>query len=370
MASTASTVALLTASTVLLGLFLMGVFTGWFNISILDITGGVNTDVQIIRSSIAVEGIVVNDEEEVVYLRNVGKTDVIVTRLEIFDLEGGSLLAMLPSDSYVGNLLFLEVGESGNLTLPECPSCKGVAVKLRVWYIAEQLYNLENPLESVDEMSFLEHVLKIPPRDKSVACPPFSGSWFFIEFVDPVAYVSTGRIAWDEIRILSPLASEYSLVDVSVTVTELESPRRTRVGEGVVKTMTNEISLVDANARGLYIPVEIEIRAKTDWMLAPKVWIFGKGRNNVHVSDITLTWDEVRRVINGAVVGMAKPRGTSGLYEIRVYLEDCNGNTIAENTRIQRVFGDSNTFLVFVELPPVKLDQVYLVGTSVREVRT
>ena len=363
---------LLTVSTVILGLFLFGVFSGWFNVSLLDVTSEVDVGVQVIRSSISIEGVVFDEDNKTVYVRNVGKNDLIITRIELVDLYSGVILDSIPEREYADNLLLLRVGDSSNLTLPDCPLCgEDVAVKLRIWYIPEKLYDELNPVFSADEMSFVEHVVKIPQRITDIACPTFSDSdnWLFIEFVDPVAYVSTGRIAWDEIRILSPLASEYTTVEVVVTVTELNPPNRVRRGTGVIETMTNEISLVDANARGLYIPVEIEITPQPAWVLVPNVWIFGKGENNVHVSDITLTWDEVRQLINGAVIGVAKPRGASGLYEVRVYIKDCKGNIVSENSRAQRVFGGSSTFTVFVELPLTRLDQAYVIGTEVREVR-
>ena len=361
-----TSVVILTSVTILVGLFIMGVFSGWVNVSISDITGKVDTDIQLIRSSLTVENIVYTADNKTAYVRNVGKTNIVITRVELVELNTNSILASIPSDKYVSKLLLLNTGDGGNLSLPKCSSCSvDTAVKLRIWYVAASLFNEANPELSAGDMSFVELLLKIPSGATNGACPPLSGDWLFLEFVDPVAYASSGRIAWDEIRVLSPLASKYETVEVSTEVKELESPLRVRTGVGAITTMTNEISLVDANAGGLYIPVEITLTPERGWHLLPKTWIFEE-ENNVHVSDITLTWDEVRKLINGAVLSIAKPRGTTELYEITVYITNCNGEIIAENSEIEQVLATSNNFITFVELPLTRIDQAYTIGTDVR----
>ena len=77
----------------------------------------------------------------------------------------------------------------------------------------------------------------------------------------------------------------------------------------------------------------------------------------------------MRKLINGAVLSMAKPRGATGLYEITVYIMDCNGKIIAENSRIEQVLATSNTFITFIELPITRIDQAYTIGTDIKLVR-
>ena len=354
----------LSVLTAIFGVVLLGVTAGWFNLSLLDLTKETDKGVQQIRSILVLEAADFNPEtgEITVYLRNVWRMSVIITRVEILS-PLGELYHSIPETGF-SNLSSIDPMENTTIHVTGCDACgSDKPIMLRVWYIPSGLYNPENPTESIDEMLYLEHMLRGGESTPPPACP-LPENWMLIDFMDPIVYLMSGSysgmIARDYVRFRAPLASEFDVIRLTVTVEELGG--RIRSGSGNVRTMANNIQQVDANARGLRLPVLISVRAESPWRVIQGSWFFDAWGRDIHVSDISLIWNERTKMIEQALIALGVDRG--GRYQVTVTLKDCNGDIVSTGSVVTEVIPGPQD--LWIDVDPVRFDQVYSVETEVR----
>lgn len=356
--------------TLAVGIILFGVAAGWFQTSLRDVTREADKDIQIIRSAIVIEAANYTADESYITLRNIGGTDVVILRIEILSSDG-QIYNATPTEGYT-NLTTLRHGERQSIESPRCSVCTLYEpITIRVWYVSASLFNPESPEEAVDKAQFVEWRLLSPTGSlPQPTCPLPNHDWLFLDYVDPVAYVSSGKIAWNQIRLRSVIASRVDDVSTRVTVTELTGWHRTRSGSGTLRSVSNEIQLINAYASGLQIPVEITVESnEADWTIIQKKWIFGGIPYKAHVSDILLIWSEKDRTVYAALLTLGV--GQTGRYRVTVTLKDCNEDILVQEETIVNIPSDlstptsDDTFISFSH--PVRFDQIYYIETSVRE---
>ncbi|MEM0445181.1 MAG: hypothetical protein QXO86_07890 [Nitrososphaerota archaeon] len=361
---------LLAALTVGVGIFVLGVATGWLSASLQSSTGEANRAILLVKTSaqLSFEAVQYTTDVRSVTLRNIADVPVIVTRIEIVTPQG-TLKASYPSGGFEK---IVELAPGGNVTLgggvvPACGSCLPLEpLRLRVWYIASGLYDEDNPVISADEMRYVETVFTYPPGSVAPRCP-LPPSWMMVDVVDPVTYFDLGRIPPppnNKIYARFPYAS--SSVNVQVDMQVRNATGELGFASGTVPSISNEMQALAGSIGGFQVPLEVNIVA-AGFDVIQRRWVFGGIPNKAHASGVTL-WSNAERVVNVVEVELGKNDLLSVSLRVTVILLDCNGDLIASRsvttTIPQGIFSDS----VFVDIPSTPLTDIASVEVIVVEV--
>ncbi|MEM1534597.1 MAG: hypothetical protein QW059_05475 [Nitrososphaerota archaeon] len=361
---------LLAALTVGVGIFILGVASGWLGASLQSSTGEANRAILLVKTSaqLSFEAVNYTKHTRNITLRNIAEVPITVTRIEIVTPEG-ALKASYPSGAFT-NITGLAPGGSavlGDDVVPICGSClPQETLRLRVWYIASSLYNKDNPEISADEMRYVETVFTYPPGGVGPRCP-LPSNWMTVDVVDPVTYFDLGKIPPppnNKIYARFPYASSNVIVPVDLQVRNASG--ELGFASNTVPSISNEMQAFTGSFSGFQVPLEVNIAA-AGFNVLQRRWVFGGIPNKAHASGVTL-WSNAERVVNVVEVELGKNDLVDLSLRITVILRDCNGDLIASrsvtSTIPRGVFTDS----VFIDIPSTSLTDIATVEVIVEEV--
>jgi hypothetical protein len=395
--SPAVSTAVLASVTVALGILLMAVSFNWFGASATDLTQKTDRAIHLVRTS----GMLVFEmvkyplavEERSVTLRNVAKVDLCVVRLELIRADG-SIGGQYPTPPQRwlrcgGAGGFNPIPPKGSLTitgdrLPSCPDCFfAERVKLRVWYIALNVYDQDNPEVSADEMQFVETLIIYPGLASPEACvPPEGAPSVFLASMDPLTRASDppGEIPSDRpdklyvsFRHAKPLTSTPQTFTFAFTGSDSSGSLT-----GDLRVDISSEQRVSGPMASIRAPFTVTASSGT-YTVIPNTFYFGAYNDPsaglIHVSGIGLitqfrTWIGSDPIVTTVVVELAKQNFDAvATVPIRIRLIDCNGNVLADvGPRTVTVPAGVEFDRFFVDLPssqPVLAFKVYTVEVRV-----
>ncbi|MCX7796954.1 MAG: hypothetical protein N2380_10635 [bacterium] len=366
-------VAVIASLTLILGLFLMGISAGLFFNTTLDLTEETDRNIQLLRGILFIENVKyseINGEEYAyLYLRNIAKQyiDLTVVRVELIISRNNTLYDSIPdTPTGFGNLTKLKTGEKKIIESPICPSCmKGEVLIYRVWYISSDMYNVENPLMSINDMLYVEAKIAKPiGAEMSLKCPLPRDNWVIVDYVDPVTGAMFGRISsLDPVISIRPSLASTQANDVSFTITvrEIEG-----AGSGSGSATLNIPTIRLERIRGVYggLQTPMKIFVYSDWNIIQKEWVLGGIPEKIHVSSVFLQWSRVDRTLEGIMLELGY--GEVGSYTVTIILKDCEQDVI-QTFSLPISVDKINEFEVkFIPVSTqIRIDQVYFVETIV-----
>jgi len=354
--------ALLASLTVILGIVVLTVSAGWFNTATADATKDTNENILIINTSnmLKIEHVNYTLEEQRVIVRNIAKVPVVVTRLEL-RRENGALAGEIPDSAFFSKLATLEKGDTAEFDIPLCTSCNyNEELTLMIWFVAAALFDEENPLNSADEMMFVETKFLNPVGEVVERCPLPDSDWLLIDVVDPVTFTDSGAILpppWNVVRIRAPVASSSTTTSLHVTV----SGSSQGSGHASKLVPSSQLISVEGGFSGITPPMEITVAA-SGYEVLQRTWYLDMLDDKIHVSGVTLSWTGVDRILTGIAIqlGVAVP----GEYRVSVQLYDCKGKllgTFSKDVSIPEGI-DATTVMISVE-EGISLKEVYGIKT-------
>ena len=370
---------ILAAMTVGIGFFIWGFATGWFGVSLSDLTNSLNRSVLQVKTSAQLSFELLNytANGRNAIMRNIADVPVTLTRVEIVNPEG-RIMSYYPSTGYT-NITKLLPGENatlGETEIPLCGLCRGGdKLRMRVWFVASALYNEDIPLISIDEMKYVETVFVYPGMPPSSACAiPEGSKWLIVDVVDPVTYTDSGKIPPepnDKFFIRTPAASQLESVFVDVLVVNASGA----VGgvSGTILTISNTIQELHGNIANFQVPLNITITA-SGYEVIQRYWYLGGLPNEAHASGVQLWWviDTAtnKRMLDVVQVELGVNDLTGGNFSITLSLHDCNNNLLYRGTTRINIPRGMFTDTVFFEVSPrVNMEDVFAVVVEVSRVR-
>lgn len=371
-------VTIIASITLVLGLFLLGISTGLFFNTTLDLTKETDKGVQKLRGLLLIEAInytlTDNVERALVVVRNIAKQpiDLTVTKIDLYSVSrneaSGETIykyqGSIPRTTF-GNLSKLGIGKSETLEAPTCPGCRmGTELIYRVWYVPSSLYDEKDPFKYVSEMTYAQASIIKPVGEAAPLACPLPQDWVLVDKVDPITIVELGEMhPVNKVYIKPAFASYATYLDVFVSVQEVGGGRG-GYGFGRIPVPAYNDIPISGEYAGARAPFTITI--SSDWSMIPGVWYFDGLYGEIHVSGITLLWLERGRVVYSVMVELGA--GSSGNYEVLVTLKDCNLNVVAKGSSIVKVLEGMRSITTFIDLDRmVRFDQVYVVETSIRK---
>ncbi len=359
----------LLAVTLAIGFFIWGFSLSWMGISFNDLSNSLNRSVLQVKTSaqLSFEAINYTTSGRIAIVRNVADVPVTLTRVEIVTPEG-YLRAFYPSAGFA-NLSKLMPRQNVTLTDVEIPLCGvcvgGERLKLRVWYVASDLFDEANPVFSADEMKYVETIFIYPGGSPPSACQiPEGQKWMFIDVIDPITFTDSGRIPDspnNRLFVRAPFASHSE--DVLLNVVVVNASGAVGGVSGMVPSIGNSIVELTGPIGGFVVPLNITVDA-SGFEVVQRFWRLGGIPYRAHASGVQLWWSfdtaTNQRLLNVVMVELGVNDLVGGSFVITLRLKDCVGNTIyiASNTvNLPRgIFSDSVFFDVS---PPVRMDDVY-----------
>ncbi|MEM2232334.1 MAG: hypothetical protein QXP81_02200 [Nitrososphaerota archaeon] len=396
--SPAVSTAILASVTVAIGILLMAVSFNWFGASATDLTQKTDRSIHLVRTS----GMLVFEmvkypldvDKRNVRLRNIATVDLCVVRLELIR-EDGSIGGQYPSPPQ----RWLACGRAGGLDpippkgsldlpgtkLPGCPTCFfGERTKLRVWYIARNLYDQNNPEVSADEMQFVETVIIYPGLVNPEVCVPPEGTpAVFLASVDPVTNADNGEIR--------PQRSDKLYVSFRHASPSVSTPQSftfvlaDRDSSGVITSdlridtsAEQPVRVTPPESLGSIIaPFSVDVSSPT-YTVIPNRFYFGSYNHPsagvVHVSGVRLitqffAWVGEEPIVTTVMIELAKKEyDVPATVPLRLKLIDCNNNVLAQVTTTVTIPSGVQFDSFFIDLPteePVLAFKVYRVEVEV-----
>ncbi|MCS7145272.1 MAG: hypothetical protein RMJ28_06625 [Nitrososphaerota archaeon] len=360
---------ILAALTVGMGIFILGVASGWLGATLQSSTNEANRAILLVKTSaqLSFEAVNFTSRERSIILRNIADVPVIVTRIEILT-PGGALKASYPSTGFTE---LAELLPSGNATLsggviPLCATCLPLeTLRLRVWYVASALFNEENPVLSADEMRYVETVFVYPPGGVAARCP-LPPNWMTVDVIDPVTYSDTGKIPSqpnNRIHARFPYASSSATVSVDIQV--INASGAYGFATRNVPTIGNEMYSFTGSFGGFQTPLRIHVLA-AGFNVLQREWRLGGIPWKAHASGVTL-WSNAEKMVDVVEVELGVNDLVGGRYRITVNLYDCNGELITSRFVITNVPRGIFTDSVFVDVPPILLMDIARIDVLVEE---
>ena len=390
--SPAVSTTILASVTVALGILLIAVSFNWFGASSTDLTEKTDRAIHLVRTS----GMLVFEmvkypldvDERSVTLRNVATVDLCVVRLELIRADG-SIGGQYPAPPQ----RWLRCGGAGGFDpipprdslvitgsqLPDCPECFfAERVKLRVWYIARNIYNQDDPEVSADEMQFVEALIIYPGLASPEVCiPPEGTPAVFLASVDPLTRAADppGEIPsarYDKLYV--SLRHANPLVSTPQTFTfKFAGSDSSGILTGDLRVDTSSEQAVGGPMDSIRAPFWVMASSET-YTVIPNEFYFGAYNDPsaglVHVSGIGLitqyiTWIGSYPIVTTVVVELAKQNfDVDATVPIKVQLIDCKGNVLADVSRAVRVPAGIEFDRFFIDLPlssPILAFKVYVV---------
>lgn len=362
-------VTIISAVTIVLGIFLAYVASSWYYSSSLEATEEVDKNVQIVHSALVIEQVSYNYEENMASLtvRNVAKNplNLVVFRVELASKSGlihGSL-------TLTGNNV-LRPGESLNIkNVPKCSEChKGDQLIYRVWYTLERYAS--DSLEMFREATFAETSFVYAGGEIFLACPPPTKN-LIIDIVDPVLNTD-GWFTQSNTIYIRPALGPTSTTTISATVKSLSEDKTAHGMAENVQVPSSEQVKIRGNffEVGIGVPFKILIDSP-DMVVIQREWILAGTTSRVFVTDITLLWKETDRTVHTIVLTLAARNLPKDVYvKAFISLKNCNEQIIGQSMATALVPAGSDTDLpIFISLPrSLSIDQIYSVETKIVEV--
>lgn len=392
--SPAVSTAILASVTIALGILLMAISFNWFGASASDLTQKTDRSIHLVRTS----GMLVFEmvkypldvEKRNITLRNVARVDLCVVRLELIR-EDGSIGGQNPSPPQ----RWLTCGRAGGLNpvppeghitltgtqLPSCPACFfGERTKLRVWYIARNLYNQDDPEVSADEMQFVETVIIYPGLVNPEVCiPPEGTPAVFLASIDPITNVDNGEIRpqrTDKLYVSFKHANPRVSTGQPFTF-KLTGYSGSGILDADLRVDTSAEQAVRGSMDSITPPFQIEVSSPT-YTVIPNAFYLGSYDHPtaglVHVSGIGLitqyiAWIGEEPVVTTVVVELAKSEyDVPATVPLKIQLIDCNNAVLAQVVTTVSMPSGVQFDRFFVDIPssdPVLAFKVYQVKVEV-----
>ena len=348
---------------------------GLFTTTTGDLTEETGRNIQLLRGILLIEAVDYYSGEDGgdvadIYVRNIAKypIDLTVTRIELI-ISNDVLHDYVPkSFAGFGNLTKLRMGENASLSAPVCNQCKkGEILIYRVWYISSSMYNVENPLMSVNDMLYVEaKIIKPIGGGSALKCPIPSDNWVMIDYVDPITGAIFGRISSlsPVISIRPSLASSQSDdLSFTVTATEIEGGG-SGSGSAEIDIPTARLERVVGDYENLQVPLRVTVTS--NWNVIQKEWIFGGISGKLHISGIYLQWSRLDKILEGVLLELGY--GETGNYRVKITLRDCDGEVLMATSIYINVERTNDFEARFIPIPdPIRFDQVYSIETEVEK---
>jgi len=368
-------VVVITSIVIALGIFLMMYSAGLFTTTTLDLTEETSRNIQLLRGILLIEAVHYYSREDGtdaadIYVRNIAKhpIDLTVTRIELI-ISHDVLHDYVPKSSVgFGNLTKLKMGENASLSAPVCNQCKkGDILIYRVWYISSFMYNVENPLMSVNDMLYVEaKIIKPIGGGSPLKCPLPIDNWVMIDYIDPITGAIFGRIGSlsPAISIRPSLASSQS-DDLSFTVTAIEiEGGGSGSGSAEIDIPTARLERVVGDYENLQVPLRVTVTSS--WNVIQREWIFGGISGKLHISGIYLQWSRLDKILEGVMLELGY--GETGNYRVKITLKDCDGEVLMATSVYINVERTNDFEARFIPIPdPIRFDQIYYIETEVEE---
>lgn len=297
--------------TILLGLALMYVTSGWVQSSMLDLTRETDEYIQSFRSLLVIENINYTEKGATIFVRNVSKWNISLTILEIQLLRGRNLVGTTSPATIIVK------DKSANLPAPICENCKyGETLTYKIKYIPTALAEMRHPI-LIAERNFTN------PFSILYGHCELQDEWILIDMINPVTTLSgefsqTYPIIW----IRAPLSSAPGKQSLSIGV----------YGQGISTSGSAAIDFPSLRQQFLYIPHE-EVKPPYNITLetseanvVPVKWVFDglveDEEVKIHVSGIFLLWRPEDKVVVAIILELAVKE--QGDYYISIKLSDCN----------------------------------------------
>ncbi len=363
---------ILASATVALGIVVWGFATGWFGVSLYDLTKNVNRDILLIKTSsqLSFEFVNYTSTWRSVTVRNIARVPLTITRIEIVSMDGQIRDYRPVTGIGYDNLTRVEPGQAAVLgpdLVPPCPTCQSKErLRMRIWYIASSLFDESNPQISVDEMRFSETLFVFPESGVVSVCP-LPENWMMVNIVDPVTYFSSGKIPgppFNKIYIRTPMAS--SLADVDATIRVTNSSGEVAYASTYIKSISNSLQSFTGPFSGFQVPLIIEISA-TGFDVIQREWIIGGLPGKAHVSGVTL-WYDAEKFVDVVEVELGVNDAVGGRYRVVVTIYDCRDMAVGQGSVTVNfptgIYSDS----VFIDISPaVGMENVYKVEVRIEE---
>ncbi len=372
---------ILAAVTLAVGLLLVSLATSWFAVNAVDTTQQTDKGIALVRTSglLTFELVRYTSREDLrlVVLRNIAPQDLCITRIELIR-EDGSLGGAWPrppgrwaacGTDGLASIAPQQKAELTSAELPECPSCSfAERTKLRIWYIAETLYNNDSPELSADEMRYVETIIVYPGARIGSPCTlPEGTRWTTIASVDPMTNFLTGAFSNPPNNRFAVLINHADPLTLSSqrfgfilqdSDSSLSLTADLRVGVtyeqyvGGVTEIETPFTLVIDGASYIAIPSNFRFGALPD--------------RSVHVSGIGLitqyiTYISDRPVVTAIQVEVGK-HDNPATFQLTVVLRDCVGELLARLTRTVSLPAGVQWETTYLDLPaPLDIADVYYV---------
>lgn len=361
---------LLAALTVGVGIFILGVASGWLGVTLQSSTGETNRAVLLVKTSaqLSFEGVHYSSDVRRIIVRNIADVPITVTRVEIAT-PAGTLKASYPSSGFA-EIAELAPGDNATLegaVVPVCGSCLPLeTLRLRVWYVASALFREDNPVLSADEMRYVETVFVYPPGGVASRCP-LPSSWMTVDVVDPVTIFDLGKIPPqpnNKIYARFPYASASA--DVRVDLQVINASGALGLASSTVSTHGNDMQAFSGSIGGFQVPLRVTILA-AGFNVLQREWVFGGIPGKAHASGVTL-WTDASWVVDVVEIELGINDLVGGRYMVTVVLHDCNGDIIVSRSVTTTIPIGVFTDSVFIDIPATLLTDIARVEIIVQEV--
>lgn len=338
--------------TILLGLVLIFLASGWAQASMHDLTKETDKHVQSFRSLLAVELINYTEAGGEIRLRNVSKWNISLMIKEIEVLKDGEVIGQFPENAFIAK------NEVTSLPIPiDCK--RGESLTLRIKYVPAALSERNLPplvieVNSTCLISTVPLTCSLPER------------WAFIDVIDPITTLS-GELSkaypFTWIRVpLSPATGDENL-NINVHGREGASSDSFHIKVPNAEQLPLRISSKDIEP-----PYNITLEG-TDLFYIPRNVRLGGlvdgDEVKVHVSGITLLWRPEDRIVEGIIIelGVLNP----GSYIIKLSLENCNGDDLLALEMLYSCSGNEGgwDFIYMEFIKEVKLTDIHSIKTSI-----
>ena len=153
--------ALLASITIALGLMIWGLSASWSFISSLEFLKETDELIGQVQSLLSVEYSYMNSGTCYLYVRNVGESDVVISRIVVSSESSGIILDKWYDgfDPPERESLRIGVGDVKLVRISGCNPHGDVAVNVKLYYIAERHFDPDNPRLNADRLVSIDHLL-------------------------------------------------------------------------------------------------------------------------------------------------------------------------------------------------------------------
>lgn len=344
--------AFISSVTVILGLVLVFLASGWAQVFMHDLGQKTDEHVQSFRSLLVAEAIKYAESGVEIRLRNVSKWNISLTIMEMEVLKDNKLIGRFPED------IVMWKDEAASLPVPvDCERGRNMTARIKYAPTALSGKGLQ-PL--VIEVNFTCPISNVPHTCN------LPEEWALIDVVDLITTPS-GEISqrYPFIWIRAPLSSAAGDKSISVQIHGQEGGF---LGSFPMRLPSaNQIPL-KISGEGIRPPYSIVLDGPS-YTPIPRNFVFGafieKDEIEAHVSGMILLWRPEDKIAEGLIIelGALAP----GDYTLRVKVEDCNGVDLLTLEKIYNPTSDGRVWdLIYVKFSKeLKVTDIYSIKMSI-----